>query len=299
MRNRYKNILCCMGSTIALSAFWAVPAFADADTESYVETNAEVQEEIQEESQVDTAWEDKVAANVNTFANIRVDSTINSERVGRLPKAGVATVLGEKDGWYQVSSGEIEGFIRADLLVSGEDAKVLYVDTYGESSGTVDGEWIVAEPAPVPAPTPVKEPAPAKEPESEAESEAEPEADAEVESEETSAAVSNSELDLMAAIIECEAGGESYDGKVAVGAVIMNRINSGKFPNSLSEVIYQKGQFSPVASGKLAKVLARGARQDCYDAAGAVFNGANTIGDKLFFSAGSGKGIQIGNQHFY
>lgn len=107
------------------------------------------------------------------------------------------------------------------------------------------------------------------------------------------------ELDLMAAIIECEAGGECYEGKIAVGAVIMNRINSDRFPNTLEEVVYQKGQFSPAASGKLANVLARGAREDCYDAARAVFAGENTIGDKLFFNCGKGQGIQIGNQHFY
>ena len=107
------------------------------------------------------------------------------------------------------------------------------------------------------------------------------------------------ELDLMAAIIECEAGGESYEGKIAVGAVIMNRINSDRFPNTLEEVVYQRGQFSPAASGKLARVLAQGAREDCYEAARDVYAGANPIGDKLFFNCGKGQGIQIGNQHFY
>ena len=111
--------------------------------------------------------------------------------------------------------------------------------------------------------------------------------------------MSDSDLALMAAIIECEAGGESYEGKIGVGAVIMNRIRSNKFPNTLSEVIYQSGQFTPAATGKLASVLARGASQACYDAARDVFAGANTIGDRLFFHAGSGNGLTIGNQTFY
>lgn len=107
------------------------------------------------------------------------------------------------------------------------------------------------------------------------------------------------ELDLLAAIIQCEAGGESHEGKIAVGAVIMNRIRSGQFPNTISDVVYQSGQFSPAASGILAGTLSQGARQDCYDAAKDVLAGANNIGDCLYFNSGYGQGIQIGNQHFY
>ena len=115
----------------------------------------------------------------------------------------------------------------------------------------------------------------------------------------TDAFASNQDLDLMAAIIECEAGGESYEGKIGVGAVILNRIRSSEFPNTLSEVIYQSGQFEPVWTGKLASVLSRGANADCYAAARDVFAGANTIGECLFFHAGGGSGLTIGNQTFY
>ena len=59
----------------------------------------------------------------------------------------------------------------------------------------------------------------------------------------------------MAAIIYCEAGAEPYQGKVAVGAVIMNRVRSSRFPNTISGVIYQKGQFGPAITGKLGRVL--------------------------------------------
>lgn len=63
------------------------------------------------------------------------------------------------------------------------------------------------------------------------------------------------ELRLMASIINCEAGGESFQGQVAVGIVVMNRVKSDLFPNSIKEVIYQKGQFSPVRNGSLNKKL--------------------------------------------
>lgn len=55
----------------------------------------------------------------------------------------------------------------------------------------------------------------------------------------------------MASIINCEAGSEPYQGKVAVGIVVMNRVSSKSFPNSIKGVIYQKGQFSPVRNGSL------------------------------------------------
>lgn len=111
---------------------------------------------------------------------------------------------------------------------------------------------------------------------------------------------SHSDLQLLAAIIECEAGGESYEGKVAVGAVVLNRVRSSKFPNSISSVIYQRGQFSPVASGKLSRVLARGANSSCVQAAQAALNGSNNVGGALYFrSSGTKRGIVIGNHCFY
>lgn len=63
------------------------------------------------------------------------------------------------------------------------------------------------------------------------------------------------ELRLMSAIIFCEAGAESYNGKVAVGIVVMNRVQSKLFPGTVSQVVYQKGQFSPVRSGALSRAL--------------------------------------------
>ena len=97
----------------------------------------------------------------------------------------------------------------------------------------------------------------------------------------------------------CEAGGESYTGMVAVGAVVVNRVNSGSFPNSVSGVIYQGGQFTPVATGTFQSVLARGARSDCYAAAQAALAGESPVGGCLYFNSGYGSGIQIGYQHFY
>lgn len=63
------------------------------------------------------------------------------------------------------------------------------------------------------------------------------------------------DLRLLSAIIYCEAGSESYNGKLAVGIVVMNRVRSGRYPNTVKGVIYQKSQFSPVRSGSFSKTL--------------------------------------------
>lgn len=89
---------------------------------------------------------------------------------------------------------------------------------------------------------------------------------------------------LMANIIFCEAGNQPYEGQVAVGAVIMNRVRSSVCPNTISGVVYQKGQFEPVSTGRLALALARNdATESCYKAADAAMAGENPIGDCLFF----------------
>lgn len=119
----------------------------------------------------------------------------------------------------------------------------------------------------------------------------------------TSEAVSASADDttLLAAIIQCEAGGEPYAGQLAVGAVVMNRVKSGSFPNSISGVIYQSGQFSPASSGKLARVLSSGnISSSCYQAAAEALSGVDNTGGAKYFHAGtSGSGTVIGSQIFY
>ena len=107
---------------------------------------------------------------------------------------------------------------------------------------------------------------------------------------------------LMAAILECEAG-ISYEGMIAVGTVIMNRVGSAKFPNTIKEVIYQPGQFSPVRSGKLDKVLQNGPMPSAYKAAKAVLGGERNQKVKkcLFFWASytGHSGINVGDNVFW
>lgn len=107
------------------------------------------------------------------------------------------------------------------------------------------------------------------------------------------------EQNLLAAIIFCEAGNQPYEGQVAVGAVIMNRVRSGVYPNSISEVIYQSGQFGPAMTGWLDSVLANGSYTGtAMQAAADALAGSNPIGDCLYFGNGN-YGIQIGDHFFH
>lgn len=107
---------------------------------------------------------------------------------------------------------------------------------------------------------------------------------------------------LLANLIYCEAGNQPYEGQVAVGAVVMNRVLSSVFPDTVVGVIYQNKQFSPVASGRLALALAENhATEACYRAADAAMSGTTTVGDCLFFRTPIEglTGIQIGGHIFY
>lgn len=125
-----------------------------------------------------------------------------------------------------------------------------------------------------------------------------------------------SELRLMSSIINCEAGIEPYQGKLAVGIVVMNRIRSRRFPNTLKGVIYQRGQFSPVRNGSLRKRLSEydsgkiRSKQwkSCISAAKKVLNGQRTISYRgktkkmnsyYYFSVGlRGARLRLGGHKF-
>lgn len=132
--------------------------------------------------------------------------------------------------------------------------------------------------------------------------------EAEAAKQETAVTVQNSaveascdEVTLLAALIQCEAGNECYEGQVAVGAVVMNRVRSGAYANSVYGVIYEPYQFSPAASGAVAAVAAGGPKASCVQAAQEALGGVDNTGGKLCFRrASSGTpGVVIGNHVFY
>ena len=122
----------------------------------------------------------------------------------------------------------------------------------------------------------------------------------------SSASYSATELDVMAALMEGEAGPSNYDAEVAVGSCVMNRLNSGSYGGSVLEVIYAPGQFiaSSQYSGMFEAILARGASESCYAAARAVLSGTITHPYVHFVSAKTAaargiSGTNIGGNVYY
>ncbi len=107
---------------------------------------------------------------------------------------------------------------------------------------------------------------------------------------------------LLANLIYCEAGGEPYTGQLAVGSVVMNRVLSSVYPDTVVGVIYQRKQFSPVASGRLDLALAANkATASCYKAADEAMSGVTNVGSCVYFRTPIEglTGIQIGGHIFY
>ena len=304
-----------LGSVLTLTVIMAAPVKAETKEETILNK---------------TDWSTMAAANVEGYANIRSAANADSEIVGVLMPGYAVTVTEKGDEWSKISSNGVEGYIKNEYLVFGEEAKAHYRNMCGiigvvQADSLRVREAASTDSAQVGTLTQNGEVSVFGE---EADwyqiqysgSSAYVHADYVTLSEELKGAVSmeeyqasqtvsagsssvisadSSDVAMLASLIECEAGGESYTGMVAVGAVVVNRVNSGSFPNSISGVIYQSGQFTPVATGTFQSVLARGARSDCYAAAQAALAGESPVGGCLYFNSGYGSGIQIGYQHFY
>lgn len=110
-----------------------------------------------------------------------------------------------------------------------------------------------------------------------------------------------SELEILAALIQCEAGGEPYEGQVAVGAVVMNRVRCGGYPNNITDVIYASGQFVPASGGRMESlILNKTTKASCVQAAQEAINGVCNVGDALHFRRNNGRdGLVIGNHVFW
>jgi N-acetylmuramoyl-L-alanine amidase len=95
----------------------------------------------------------------------------------------------------------------------------------------------------------------------------------------SSASDSSSDVYLLAQLVYAESRGEPYKGQVAVAAVVLNRVESSKFPNSIADVIYQSGAFDVVADGQINLAP----DQTALSAARDAVNGWDPSGGALFY----------------
>lgn len=115
-------------------------------------------------------------------------------------------------------------------------------------------------------------------------------------------AANASDVTLLAALIQCEAGGESYECQLAVGSVVVNRVHSGYGGGTLYGVIYQRGQFGPAMTGKLERTLAKGPNSTSVRAAQEALSGVDNVNGCRNFrdtSSSNRSGIVIGGMVFF
>lgn len=280
---------------------------------------------------------DLVMANVQMAMNVRAEADEESDKVGLLYKDCGGRILERKDGWTRLRSGDLVGWASDDYLLFGEDAETLAndvgnlivqietdtlcvrqepdveADAVGfiprdeelEIIEVLDEEWISVD----------------YEGETGYVSSEFVDIDFHIDEGETMVAIKKREEEerkakltanrgavvvggddtrLLAALIYCEAGIETYNGKLAVGAVVMNRVRSAAYPNTVSGVIFASGQFTPALNGKVARVYGGDIPESCWEAARAAINGETNVGGATHFRrAGNHDGLLIDRQVFW
>lgn len=212
----------------------------------------------------------KMVATIDTETlRVRMEPNMDAGIYGLLPKGEIVEVLSQNDdGWVCVDYEGSDGYVSTEFLV------LDFIIDAGETVEEINARI-------------------------EAEKAAEREANRHKNYGEYTTDADTTML--LAALIQCEAGSESYEGKLAVGAVVMNRVRSGAYPNSIHGVIYASGQFTPAMNGKLNRVYESGnINAGCIQAAQEALGGASNVGDLTHFRRNNGReGLVIGNHVFY
>ncbi len=244
-------------------------------------------------------WILSLMANVEDFAYVRTTPGDEGEIAGKLRKGDMARVESLTDnGWYQITSGNLSGYIKADVSLTGQSCKE-YAQAIGYNGST--GITVAEEEAAIAAFNAAVEEAARQEAAKKAAASASSSASSSVTStQKSSYGASADEVTLLAAIVEKEAGGSGYQGMLAVASVVMNRVRSSSYPDTVEGVIGQKGQFTGGISG-LSNIISRGPSSAAIRAAEAALAGEDIVGGKVSFrSASTGySGTVIGDNVFF
>lgn len=314
----------------------------EAETSAGIgEVMDELTSEDFEEIQIQNAWEAKVLANVEDYVTVRSEPSSEAEAVGRMFKGNGGELVEELEGWMKVRSGNVEGYVSSEYLLSGEEAylraqeeaelvatsltgglrirseanteaKILKNVEEGAKLDVVEhqegAEWVQVEYAEektgfvsaeyVEVNYELGEAMTMEEIEKKEAEEKREKLKQQLEA----FKASGDEVTLLAALIQAEGGNQSYEGQVAIGAVVMNRVRSGRYGGTIADVIYAPGQFGVVSNGTILRYMG-GPKASCMQAAQEALSGYTNIGGYTHFknarSSVSKDHIVIGNHVFY
>ncbi len=280
-----------------------------------------------------------VMANVQNALNVRSEASEEAEVVGKLYRDCGGKILERENGWTKLQSGNIIGWASDEYLLFDEQAEALADEVgnlivtintdalrvrkepnteagvygviaqddemvvievvneewisvdYEGNTGYVSAEYVTTD-FHIDAGETIEE--------IKAREKAEAEAKAKLTANQGAVVANADDTRLLASLIQCEAGGEAYDGQLAVAAVVMNRVRSGAYPDTITGVIYASGQFTPALNGKVARVYEGNVKDSCIQAAEEAINGATNVGTATHFKrVGAHEGIVIGNHVFW
>lgn len=314
-----------------------VAAMLDLNTENAARMLKATEKSLESVSK-DTSESTLVMTNVKSALNVRAEASEDAEKVGKIYKDCGGTILERKDGWTKIQSGNLIGWANDKYLLFDEEAEklaeevgkniavinedavnirqdkstdaevctvvtrdnildVVSVDEDGWVCVDLEGKdgYVLSEYVDLEFKLDYGETLE----EIKARKDVEKEAKRHQNYGEYTADAD--ETLLLAALIHCEARGESYEGQLAVGAVVMNRVRSSAYPDTIHGVIYASGQFTPALNGKVDKVYASGKiNESCIKAAEEALSGVSNIGDLTHFRRNDGRdGIVIGNHVFH
>lgn len=322
---------------------------ANAETEelkSEVEAENEESIENDSESEIDEYADSRdyseagglLMADVRTALNIRTAPSMSGEIIGQMRPTDTAEIVSHVDGWYEIVSGKVSGYVSEKYSMTGPDAAerqsvlsdafvtcnvrklhvrseatteseiiedVKYNDTIiiDDTAEPVDG-WVsivtddytgyVSEEYVDVYDGVLGTAITADEIEEDRLRRQE-----EMRRYNQAISVGADEQTLLAALLICEAGA-SYEGMLAVGGVVMNRLHAG-YASDIPGVIYQSGQFSPVSNGRLSSVLSSGVNESALRAANEALAGVDITGGCLNFRAAftGHSGTNIGGNVFF
>ncbi len=215
-----------------------------------------------------------------TTLQVRKEMSTESDILTKIPESSSHMILEEYDEWVKinVSDSDIVGYIskRYVKIKSDYETAITIEDEQKmlEEEEQLKQQETTKTPEPSKASEPTKKPEASKEPQ-----------------QDTVETISSGvdEVTLLASLIFTEAGFESYEGKLAVASVVMNRVKSSRYPNTIYRVVTQKSQFSPYASGRLATQVKRFSSYstknelDCIKAAKEALSGVDNVNGATSF----------------